>query len=131
MEKIDKLISEITSNCTCVDEDGEERLDDCWGWCYQYAEEDTDNTLDEWARRNDYPSDTVRIESKAIGWRQVAGYAVTSLEGVAKVLRLNGDYRIEFIVEGNDLTIKRWSHDEPTGATFTANFIPDETEHTR
>ena len=54
--------SEITTDCTCIDENEEPRTDDCWGWCYQDAEQDVAYLIEEWVERSDTATDTVRIE---------------------------------------------------------------------
>jgi len=68
-------------------------------------------------------ADWVKIESARMGWRGVSGYAVTRAddESIIKKLSLNGEWRLDFIFNGEELGVTRYSHDEPVGAYFTIN----------
>ena len=62
----------------------------------------------------------IRIEGRGIGWTSASGYAIckANSKDLLTALTFNGDWRLHFIFEGNTLAITRWSHDEPTGASF-------------
>lgn len=122
--------SVITTDCTCVDENEQPRIDDCYGWCYEYAEQDVAYLLEEWLERSDTATDTVRVSSEAMNWNRVSGYAIVGIDNLLDTMKINGEYQLRFKLSGNNLTIVRYSHDEPTGALFTATFVPDDTERT-
>jgi hypothetical protein len=122
--------SEMTTDCTCIDENGYQRPNDCWGWCYQDAEQDVAYLIEEWVERSDTATDTVRIESNRMNWDGVSGYAVVDIDKLINTVKINAEYRLRFKLERNNLTIVRYSHDEPMGALFTVNFVPDDTERT-
>lgn len=66
--------------------------------------------------------DYFRINGRAMGWTRADGFVVVRGEQVIDALKLNGDYRLEFIFESSELAmpvrVVRYSHDEPTGAYF-------------
>jgi len=82
--------------------------------------------LKNWVEANGKPSTTIRIDGSLMGWQRLDGYAIKDLEDLPHALEINGDFRIEYVRNGKDLTATRYSHDEPTGASFTFSFVPDE-----
>jgi hypothetical protein len=55
-----------------------------------------------------------------MGWTGASGYAISKANSkdLLSKLTFNGDWRLRFVFDGNTLAITRWSHDEPTGASF-------------
>jgi hypothetical protein len=116
----------LTTNCQCMDEDpetGEDReAEGCHG-CDEWQLEDANWLLAEWLERNDYP-DAVLIQGVAMGWRRLSGYALVRQAGdkiaaaTLDKLMLNGDFTIELKLRGKACHAVRYSHDEPTGASF-------------
>jgi hypothetical protein len=124
---------EVSSNCVCEDYDEETGeavfSNDCFG-CYQDSLELLKSEVVEpWLEANDFYEDTaIRISGKAIGWRRLAGYKDTTPKELVEALSLNGDYTLNFTLTGNALTVMRYSHDEPTGASFTVDVSPEQDE---
>ena len=110
---------EISSSCICYDDEGNP-IDDCWG-CYEDAKENLHHFLIQWLGENNAPSGTmVYIQGKDMTWQRLDGHAAVSANLILSTLELDrADYRIEFTLNGKELTAKRWSHDEPMGASFT------------
>lgn len=124
---------EVTSNCVCEDynEDTGETTpsNDCFGCWQDSLELLRESIIDPWAEANDYYDDTdVRISGTAIGWRRLAGYKDTTVKDLVEALTLNGDFTLVFKLENNAITVMRYSHDEPTGASFTIGLTPEEDE---
>jgi hypothetical protein len=124
---------EVSSNCVCEDYDEETGeavfSNDCFG-CYQDSLELLKSEVVEpWLEANDFYEDTaIRISGTAIGWRRLAGYKDTTPKELVEALSLNGDYTLNFTLTGNALTVMRYSHDEPTGASFTVDVSPEQDE---
>ena len=126
MKLLEDWSGAITTNCECsyLDEEDKEVIpDDCFGDCYQEAKDFTLELIEEWLERNDWPS-AVMIQGVAIGWQRRAGYALIratgdklALETLDK-LTLNGDFTLELKLHGKACHAVRYSHDEPTGASF-------------
>lgn len=70
-------------------------------------------------------ADYVFIEGKGMGWTRASGYIVVPAGKAVDALGLNGEYRIVLTV-GETLSAVRYSHDEPTGASFTFRPATDE-----
>jgi hypothetical protein len=116
----------VSTDCKCLDEteEGEEvpaaYCQDCAYWML----EGTLELLEEWQRRNDYPSALI-IRGAAMGWQRLSGYALIREAGSDKIARetldkltLNGDFTLELKLTGRACHVVRYSHDEPTGASF-------------
>ena len=123
--------SEITSDCTCTDEN-EQPTNDCIGWCYQFAEEDVAFLVEEWLDRNQIttlPEEvSVLVATNAMNWDRVSAYADIKADKLVTLLKLNGDYCIRFKLQGTELSIVRYSHDEPVGALFTVAIYENQPE---
>lgn len=116
----------ITSNCECRlldEEDNEITPDYCLGYCYEDMGAEASQLIEEWLERNDYPSALI-IQGAAMGWQRVSGYALIreSRDKIARQtldkLTLNGDFTLELKLMGRACHVVRYSHDEPTGASF-------------
>lgn len=69
-----------------------------------------------------------RIDGRGMTWQRLDRWTVVEATDVLQALVINGDYRLVVTrVEGEDeIRAVRYSHDEPTGASFTirpANLI--------
>jgi hypothetical protein len=119
---IEKQTVSVTTDCLCENEDGTPQTE-CYGDCYEWQKEDVFMLLGEWQLLNKVEEDDpILIEVDKIGWQNASAYKWTTMLELDRALSLNGDFRIEWYLEGNDLTARRWSHDEPVGTglfTFT------------
>lgn len=94
-------------------------LDYCDGGCYEYKLDWLHEELENYLAANGNPS-TLQVNGSSIGWRRLSGYATceANSKNLLDVLTFNGDWRLRFTFDGNDLHVIRWSHDEPTGTSF-------------
>jgi hypothetical protein len=116
----------ITTNCECRlfdEEDNEITPDYCLGYCYEDMSDDSNQLIEEWLERNNHPSALI-IRGAAMGWQRLSGYALIreSSDKIASEtldkLKLNGDFTLELKLMGRACHVVRYSHDEPTGASF-------------
>lgn len=119
----------LSTECTCENEDGT-FPNYCFG-CFDDDKGVLLEALDNWLEEHEITS--VQVTGSNMLWTRVSGEAliedVTS-EAILKALSLNGSYRLEVSIPMYDMeiTAKRYSHDEPTGATFNLeayNTCPD------
>jgi len=56
-----------------------------------------------------------------MGWQRKEGWITVEAQwdSIYRALTINGDYTLEITLKGENFTVVRYSHDEPTGATFT------------
>lgn len=110
---------EISSHCICTDDDGNPS-NNCWD-CYQDAKDNLHYTIVNWLGENNASTNAiVEIQGKNMTWERLDGVAEVNANSILSTLELDrADYRIEFTLDGKELTAKRWSHDEPMGASFT------------
>jgi hypothetical protein len=118
----EKLIASVTTDCLCENEDGtpQEYCDNCYEW----QKEDVFHLLGLWqVAKGIDESDPILIEVDKLGWRNASAFKWTTMLELDGALALDGgDFRIEWYLEDNTLTARRWSHDEPVGTglfTFT------------
>ena len=123
-----KLTALLSTECQCEDEEGNiaESCADCGEW----MEEGTRELFTEWLTQTP-KAKRVRIEGHAMGWQRLEGYLEleedykeTLEDKLLNALTLRGDFTIRYTLEDGKLTAIRYSHDEPTGATF--EFIAEE-----
>jgi hypothetical protein len=126
MKLLEDWSAALGTNCECRyldEEDREITPENCFGDCYQEAKDFTLELIEEWLERNDYPN-AVLIQGVAMGWRRLSGYALVRQAGdkiaaaTLDKLMLNGDFTIELKLRGKACHAVRYSHDEPTGASF-------------
>jgi hypothetical protein len=119
-----KLIAKVTTDCLCENEDGTPLEGSCDGYCYEWQKEDVFELLGLWYVGNGIEEDDpILINAESIGWQNRSGFKWTTPMELDGALSLNGDFRIEWYLEDNELTARRWSHDEPMGTglfTFVA-----------
>lgn len=93
----------------------------CAGECWQDSNECAEYALDEYLAAVNNPQ-YLRIDGMNMGWRRVSGHRVirANWKELKESLSLDrADYRLEFTYEDDTFKAKRWSHDEPMGASFT------------
>jgi hypothetical protein len=108
----------LSTTCICMNEDGT-YTEYCEG-CFEADHAELTDALDLWLEENEITS--VEITGKAMGWTRATGKTTVEAtsEAILKALTLNGDYCLEVSIPEFDLAFSaiRYSHDEPTGATF-------------
>lgn len=114
---------ELTSDCTCTNEDGTPSDDcfDCWQdsvWLFK-------DMMHTWRETVGVKWDTVKITGTQMNWDRVSGEAIVPFEKVLDALKIRGDFTLRFKQEGTILTATRSSHDEYC-ATFYFTLIEDE-----
>lgn len=95
-------------------------MDYCDGACWDYKLEWLDELVEEWSKN--CGRDYMVISGRAMGWQRTSGHTdampATGKE-LLKALTFSGDWTLNFrLDQDNLLTVRRWSHDEPTGASF-------------
>ena len=125
---LEDVYAQVTTHCICETEEGEVS-EVCFG-CYEESVSDLhDNFLLEWQERlGNEVTNTIRITGHGMGWTRASGSAVIEQDELLKALQLNGEYTLRFHLRGNALEVLRTSHDEPTGAHFEVEYVPDDTE---
>lgn len=123
MTTINKQTASVSTDCQCENEDGS-MAEDCFGDCYEWQKEGVFELLGEWQLLNGVTEDDVIvIVGQKMGWQRLTGSKVTDILSLDSALSLDSsDFRIEWYLEDETLTARRWSHDEPTGTglfTFT------------
>ena len=124
MDTMEKHTVELTSDCTCTNEDDtpSDYCFDCWDdsvWLFK-------DLMNTWRKTVGVDWDTVRVTGNGMGWQRKSGEAVIPFDEVLELLKINGDFTLRFKREGKVLTATRSSHDEPTGAGFTFTLIKGE-----
>jgi hypothetical protein len=123
----------LTTDCTClaIDEDGEGILnengeavlsDNCReGECWDYQVEDVNEAfLPMWTEKVGIDkTDLVDVSSESTRWTHEPFRAITQVENILAVLYFGNQYTLDFTLDGTSLSVVRYSHDEPTGASFT------------
>lgn len=117
----------ISTECHCDDDDSG------YEWCDGCYEDDlgiVGMVLDRWLIANGMDNDepNVLIQTNRMNWNGVSGQCVVEFKDILNALKLNGDWKVEFRLDGKDLTACRYSHDEPTGAEFTITITNEEVE---
>ena len=92
----------------------------------QYTIEISDELEDwEWADAKDELvlafedlGDELLVEATNLGWTRDSGAGVTESHKAWGLLSINGDYRMVAEVDSDEIVVRRYSHDEPMGATY-------------
>jgi hypothetical protein len=120
--KLQSQTATYTTNCECVDYDEQTATESPAQWCQDYCHEDARalcwELLSDWLRINNNPQ-AVKIAGKNITWERLSGYALVMPQDILNALIINGEFTITLTLDGDKLTARRSSHDEPTGASFT------------
>lgn len=116
MNTTNKQTVSVTTDCLCGEGDTDTLTEYCSGECYEWQKEDVFALLGEWQLLNNVDEDDIiRINASSVGWQGRSGYKDTDILELHGALSLNGDFKIEWYLENNELTARRWSHDEPVG----------------
>jgi hypothetical protein len=114
---------ELNTSCHCQQ--------DCQGnLCWEIAKEDIDIMMTDWFEsitNNNIPNAIVKFSGKNMGWTRATGYAYASIDDGLQPLYINSDFRLVATRDGDNLTVVRYSHDEPVGASFTLTIEQQET----
>lgn len=90
----------------------------CWEDMTMVAED----AVEEYLKSMDNPTH-LRIEGRAMGWQRRSGWkdSKSDWKSLHDSLSINGEYtlRMEIDTAAGIFTVRRYSHDEPTGATFS------------
>jgi hypothetical protein len=122
---------ELTNGCICVETDqdtGEVALDKYGDpkrsdYCFDCFDEELDcleeSLVTEWRERNglDESAELV-VTGEGMNWNRVSGWAVVksaTAKEIVEALNINTEWRLDFRLEDKELTVVRYSHDEPTG----------------
>jgi hypothetical protein len=127
------LKASVTTDCTCevyteTEPDGTHLsvpADFCMG-CDEDNREWAKEVIDVWLSRQPNQTNRVRVYSPNMGWLRQEAWTVTDVTSLLDSVRLNGDYTLNFTLDGKDLIAVRYSHDEPTGAPFVFNLVTEE-----
>lgn len=113
-ETLENYTTELETNCGCIS------YCECW-------EDDKENShylIMEWLERNNKPEGAL-ITGRNLTWQRLSGYAIVRNSDTAELARailaalmINGEFIIRLTLEGKQLTARRSSHDEPTGASL-------------
>jgi len=62
----------------------------------------------------------LRIDGRAMGWQRRSGYSYCEItwKSFLDKISFNGDWTLKLKFDGDSFTFVRYSHDEPTGASF-------------
>jgi hypothetical protein len=117
----------VTTECTCENYNNEadtfEPSTECYGDCGEWAWEDATSLIASWAKHWD--TNGIRVEATRMTWQNVSAYAEMTFhndnEQALRLFTVNGDYRVELsTTEDGQLTVTRYSHDEPMGCSMVA-----------
>ena len=120
-----------TEDGRCLDCGSELQSDTyCTGMCWEDANYSGEMVFDDYLKEYSQPQH-LRIEGRRMGWMARSGYkdVKATWPALRDALMIDGEFRIVFKVEeGGIFTARRFSHDEPTGASFSiypVKHIPD------
>lgn len=126
----------VTTECTCVDYVSTQAdsmvlevvpAEFCYN-CDEMNREDLENMIEVWLVQQPIQSNRVRIYGVGMGWQRRDGWTITDVTSLLDAVRLDGDYRIEFSLDGATLSAIRYSHDEPTGCVFAFKLLAEDEE---
>lgn len=127
METNKSYVAILSTACTCtyLDDDGNEvESPECWGCYGEQREFVKEHVLDSWQYANKIlDGQPVDIKGHAIGWMRLDGWATVPVENIIDTLAIKGEYQLRFELSNDysELRVIRYSHDEPTGASFTVD----------
>lgn len=107
-----------TESWTCDDcgEDTRE-MSYCGGECFEYKREWFAEDIERFTKNHSH----VRIDGQRMGWQSRSGYLIVEADdrAIFDALTFSGDWTLHVECDGQSMKIRRTSHDEPMGATFT------------
>jgi hypothetical protein len=120
---------ELSNTCTCTwFEDGEFiESTHCFGECYENDFANVEDRIALWVDKvaTDMWDTEVVIATNKMNWDGRAGITKVPAEDIIETLKINAEWRLVFKFEGDSLKVVRYSHDEPTGATFYITALVD------
>jgi len=132
---MEKFTLALTSDCTCESYDDEDNLvpnEYCYGDCWNDQKENFEAFMFmQWAIANDIKdTDLLHIGGDGIGWQRRSGYTIAqaNTNSIIQNLSINGDFTLRFTLEGEELSVIRSSHDEPTGTGWMTFRLATEEE---
>lgn len=111
----------LSSDCTCeeYDETTDQAYpaDFCFG-CYEDNKAFVEHMFLEWRERTGFTGDYVRLNGTHVSWQSISITRIVHISDVVESLELRGDFTLYFQLDNDKLSIRRTSHDEPTGAHY-------------
>ena len=113
-----------STDCSCEtyeeETDSYKPSDNCYGDCWT---ENLENlkfiVLEKWLEAKGWNKDTpIVIVGTGMGWLRRSGHKQTTPDRLVDDLAFGNDFTLYFEFDGEDLTCRRTSHDEPTGSHF-------------
>ena len=109
---------------SCDECDGELVYGDCVG-CYELAEDMFWQVISlEWNTPRP-GKEYVRIVGRDMGWTHASGWTVVPVGDMLEAFKINGQWRLVVTLDDEGLRVVRYSHDEPTGASFTCTLVDE------
>lgn len=117
----------VTSECTCSyyddDTDTFVSTSECYSDCFDMAWNDATYLIEQWAEHWD--TDAMRIEGADMTWQRLRGYRELTFgnefDDALRAFTINGDFTLELSLDSDmQLSVRRFSHDEPTGCRMVA-----------
>lgn len=98
----------------------------CDGACWEYKRDWFEEDIERFIEANNNPSH-VRIEGQRIGWQSRDGYLIVTADHKAiwDALTFSGEWTLKIECTGEELKVRRYSHDEPMGASFQLVAAPE------
>jgi hypothetical protein len=99
----------------------------CDGDCFEYKRNWFEEDVQRWLSAHNEP-ERVTIAGKHIGWQRLHGFKTINADhrDIFNAITFSGDWTLKIECDGDQFKIVRYSHDEPTGATFW--LAPDKSE---
>jgi hypothetical protein len=120
-KQLESETATYTTNCECIDYDEETGTETPAQYCREYCHEDNKEwcleLIQDWLEKNNNPQ-AILITGKNLTWQHLSGFKIVSPEDILNALIIDGEFTISLTLEGKELTARRSSHDEPTGASF-------------
>jgi hypothetical protein len=143
METLEDIKGQFTNSCQCYDctnedcmtlnvsADYEPECDSCGAktkpanYCDGVCFEDEvqywdDEVFPQYLNKVGNPK-WLKVSGHNVGWRRRAGYDIVrgDFQALFTYLQIErGDWRLDFTLSGKNLKVMRYSHDEPTGASY-------------
>ena len=91
----------------------------CDSICWEDSNNSAEYALDDYLKSVGNPG-YLRIEGSRMGWQLLSGSATVPAQWnkLRDALAINGDYILAMEITNESFTVRRSSHDEPTGARF-------------
>lgn len=128
-----KLEIGIDSRCVCTDYDDETgeavASEWCFGDCFNDSIEVFEDLIVSPFIQAHPEIHRFKVEGRGMGWQRRSGVAeiMPYARDIVSQLTLSGDFRLLVSYDmGDSFTVIRYSHDEPTGASFTYTILKED-----